>query len=217
MKKASPKTPVKSSTQNFTEIELVKDDIVVFSDNSCCLIIESGAVNFMLLSEEEQQAMIYSFAALLNSLSFPVQMSILSRKMDISSYIDYVDEKIKNQPDPVLSKRLVEYREFIRNIVTRNTILEKSFYFVLPFSPLEMGIKGGTSKGISKEYVLSRARAALYPKRDHLMRLLSKTGLGGKSLFEQEVVELFYNIYNPSVTGKKLAPIKNYTDIILTT
>jgi hypothetical protein len=57
----------------------------------------------------------------------------------------------------------------------------------------------------------------LYPKRDHLLRLLKKTGLGGRALFEQEIAELYYNLYNPSSTGRKLAPIKNYTDVVLST
>lgn len=216
MKKSKPTTGVKSTTQKFIEVAAIKDDVLMFSDYSCSLAIESGAVNFMLMAEEEQQAMVYSFAALLNSLSFPVQIAVLSRRMDISSYIDYVDEKIKNQTDPTLTKRLTDYREFIRNIVTKNTVLEKSFYFVIPFSPLELGVKGGTKKSFSQQYIISRAKASLYPKRDHLLRLLSKAGLPGKSIFEQELVELFYNIYNPSSTGKKLAPVKNYTDIILT-
>ena len=62
--------PVKSSTQKFTEVEAVKDDILMLQDYSCCVIIESGAVNFGLLAEEEQRAMIYAYASMLNSLSF---------------------------------------------------------------------------------------------------------------------------------------------------
>ncbi|MFQ5452473.1 MAG: hypothetical protein ACE5DQ_02835, partial [Candidatus Paceibacterota bacterium] len=98
----------------------------------------------------------------------------------------------------------------------RNTILEKSFYFVIPFSPLEMGLKGSQKRGLKKEYVLARAKTSLYPKRDHILRLLQKTGLKAKTLFDQEIAEIFYNLYNPSATGKKLAPVKSYTDIVST-
>lgn len=212
MKKTAP---VKSSTQKFTEIEAVKDDILMMQDYSCCVVIEAGAVNFGLLAEEEQRAMIYSYASLLNSLSFAVQIVILSKRMDISSYLDYLDQKVSSQHDKILHERIVEYQNFIKSIVKKNTILEKNFYFVVPFSHLEMGIKPGKGK-LNKEYVFTRAKTALYPKRDHLLRLLKKTGLGGKALYEQELAELFYNLYNPSATGAKLAPIKNYTDVILT-
>ena len=209
--------PVKSSTQNFVEIEAVKDDVLMLKDMSCCTIIESGTVNFGLLAEEEQQAMIYSYGSLLSSLSFAIQIVILSKKMDISSYLDYLDEKVVTQTDQIFNERLIEYREFIKNIVTKNTILEKNFYFIVPFSVLEMGLSNATKSRIKKEYVFARAKTALYPKRDHLLRLLKKTGLGGRALYEQEIVELYYNLYNPSSTGRKLAPVKNYTDIILTT
>lgn len=217
MTQKKPTAPVKSSTQNFVEIEAAKDDILMLKDLSCCTIIEAGAVNFGLLAEEEQQATIYSYGSLLSSLSFAIQIVILSKKMDISSYLDYLDEKVKSQTDSFLNSQLIEYREFIKNIVTKNTILEKNFYFVIPFSPLEMGVTAATKGKIRKEYVFARAKTALYPKRDHLLRLLKKTGLGGRVLFEQEIVELYYNLYNPSATGRKLAPVKNYTDIVLTT
>lgn len=210
-----PSSPVKSSTQDFTEIEAVRDDVLLMKDNSCSIIIKVGAINFGLLSEEEQRSLIYSFSSLLNSLSFPVQILILSRKMDISSYLDYIAEKINSQSSDMVRQRLVKYEEFIKNIIKKNTILEKSFYYVVPFSPLEMGVKASTKHSFDKEYVFSRAKISLYPKKDHLLRLLQKTGLGGTVLYEQDIVELFYNLYNPSATGRKLAPVKSYTDIVL--
>ena len=180
--------PVKSSTQKFTEIEAIKDDILMLQDYSCSVIIEAGAVNFGLLAEEEQGAMIYSYASLLNSLSFAVQICILSKRMDISQYLDFIDERVLLQKDPILSEKLADYQAFIKSIVKRNTILEKNFYFVVPFLPLEMGVSS-TQKKLDHEYVFTRAKTALYPKRDHLLRLLKKSGLGGKVLFEQEIAE----------------------------
>lgn len=213
MKKTAP---VKSSTQKFTEIEAVQDDVLMLQDNSCAVIVQAGAVNFGLLAEEEQQAMIYSYASLLNSLSFPVEIVIISKRMDISSYLDYLDQRILSQHDAILHERILEYQSFIKSIVKKNTILEKNFYFVIPFSPLELGLKGSSGRKLNHEYVFTRAKTSLYPKRDHLLRLLKKIGLGGKPLYEQEIAELFYNLYNPTANGAKLAPLKNYTDVILT-
>lgn len=208
--------PVKSSTQKFTEIEAVKDDILMLQDYSCCVIIEAGAVNFGLLAEEEQRAMIYSYASLLNSLSFSIQISVLSKQMDISSYLDYLEERVQAQKDPILHEKILEYQDFIKSIVKKNSILEKNFYFIVPFNRIELGIASNTKKKLNPEYVFTRAKTALYPKRDHLLRLLYKTGLGGKVLYEQEISELYYNLFNPTSTGSKLAPVKNYTDTILT-
>ena len=207
--------PIKSFTQNFIEIEDIKDDVFLLKDGSAGCVIEVGAVNYWLLSAEEQQSMIYAYGNLLNSLSFPVQVLILSKKMDISSYLDYLEGKINQQKNSLFQNLLQSYKEFIKNIVKKGSVLEKRFFFVIPFSPLELGLKGVTA-GLNKEYIFSRAQTSLYPKRDHLVRLIAKIGLRPKILFKQELVELFFNLYNPSATGKKLAPVESYTDVVLT-
>lgn len=210
-------SPVKASTQTFIEIEEIKDDILLMKDFSAAVVIEVGAVNFWLLSAEEQGSIIYAYAGLLNSLSFPVQVLILSNKMDVSSYLEYLEDKINKQKNELMVSRLVSYRDFVKNIIKKNTVLEKRFFFVVPFSPLELGMAGANIGGLNKEYVVARAKTSLYPKRDHLIRLLSKIGLRASSMQKQALVELFYNLYNPSATGRRLAPVESYTDVVLTT
>ena len=197
--------PIRSSTQDFTEIIAIQDDIVVLKDYSACTIIASGTTNFVLLSSEEQEGMITSYASLLNSLSFPIQIAIISKKMDIALYIKYLEKKISEQSNIERAKKLQEYKEFIQSVVKKNTILEKKFYFVIPFSPLELGVVGTRKQTISLPYLITRAKTSLYPKRDHLLRLLRRTGIDGKILYEQEIIELFYNLYNPLDQSRKLA------------
>jgi len=213
---SKPTSPVKASTQSFIEIEEIKDDIILMKDSSASTVIEVSAVNFWLLSTEEQTSMIYSYAELLNSLSFPVQIMIISKRMDISVYLDYLDEKINKVTVPLIKVRLTSYREFIKNIIKTNSVLEKRFFFVIPFSPLELGVAGASPGSLNKEYVISRAKTSLYPKRDNLIRLISKTGLKATILFNQELTELFYNLYNPSNTGRRLGPVESYTDVVMT-
>jgi len=215
--KNRPIVKPKASTQTFIEIEDIRDDILLLKDFSAVTVIEVGAVNFWLLSAEEQNSIIYTYAGLLNSLSFPVQILILSNKIDVSSYLDYLDDKINKQQNELIRNRMVSYQDFIKNIIKKNTVLEKRFFFVIPFSPLEMGVSGAHASGLNKEYVFTRAKTSLYPKRDHLIRLLSKIGLRASAMQKQELTELFYNLYNPSATGRRLAPIESYTDVVLTT
>lgn len=209
-----PTSPIKSSTQTFTEIEDIKDDILLLKDFSAAIVISVGAVNFWLLSAEEQSSIIYSYSSLLNSLSFPIQILIHSKKMDISSYLEYLDSVMAASKDDLMKTRLGSYKEFIKSIIKKNSVLEKKFYFVVPFSPLEIGL-AGTTGGLKKEYVIARAKTALYPKRDHLLRLLAKIGLRATVLQKQELTETFYNLYNPSATGRMLAPIDTYTDVVM--
>jgi len=211
-----PTSPVKASTQAFIEIEDIKDDILLLKDYSAAVVVEVGAVNFWLLSSEEQASMIYAYAGLLNSLSFPVQILIISKKMDISSYLEYLDTRIEKQQNDLMRTRLSSYREFVKTVVKKNSVLEKRFFFAVPFSPLELGISGANTGSLNKEYVISRAKISLYPKRDHLIRLLSKIGLRASVVEKQALTELFYNLYNPSATGRKIAPVESYTDVVST-
>jgi len=145
-----PTSPVKATTQQFIEIEEIQDDVVLLKDYSAVLVIEISAVNFWLLSSEEQMSIIYAYGSLLNSLSFPLQILILSKKMNISNYLDYLDQRIEKTKDEILKTRLKGYKEFIKNIVKKNTVLEKRFFFVIPFSPLELGISGVNTSSLKK-------------------------------------------------------------------
>lgn len=215
-KKKKPTSPIKASTQKFVEIDDIKDDVMIMQDKSAAVVIEVGAVNFFLLSQEEQQSLIYAYGGLLNSLSFPVEIVVMSKRMDISSYLEYVKGKIAVTQNEVIRQRLEAYQKFIKNVVQKNTVLEKRFFFVIPFSPLELGAKGLNVNKINKEYLVSRAKTALYPKRDHLLRLLGKLGLKTTVMGAQEMTELYYNLYNPSATGKQLAPVDTYLDTVVT-
>jgi hypothetical protein len=215
MTTTKPTSPIKASTQSFIEIEEIRDDIVLMKDFSAAAVVEVGAVNFWLLSMEEQSSMIYAYAELLNSLSFPIQILIVSKKIDISTYLDYIDNKINKQTVEILKKRMIKYRDFIKDVIKINIVMEKRFFFVVPFSPLEMGISGTNPGSLNKEYVFTRAKTALYPKRDNLLRLIMKIGLKGDILRRQELTELYYNLYNPSATGRRLAPIESYTDVVM--
>lgn len=199
-------SPIRSSTQDFIEIEDVVDDLAINIDGSVALVIETSAVNFGLLSEEEQDAIVYAYAAFLNSLSFPIQILIVSRKMNISSYLDLIAREQERQQSPKLRTQIGKYYEFIMGVVKENRVLEKKFYIVIPFSPLELGAKGafplfGTKKKklpFPKEYILERAKTALFPKRDHILRQLTRTGIRGQQLTTPQLIELFYSLYNSS-------------------
>ena len=88
--------------------------------------------------------------------------------------------------------------------------MEKRFYCVIPFSPLELGIGAAAKQNFNKEYVFSRAKVALYPKRDHLLRLLSKMGLASGVVQSEGLTTLFYHLFNPSLSDQRLNNVKNY-------
>lgn len=209
--------PIKGTTQDFTEIADIKDGLVLLSDGSACLVIETTATNFGLLSEKEQEALIFAYAGLLNSLTFPLQIMIRSRRKDISAYLRLLDEAVFKQPKPELKDRILRYKSFVAKTVQNSNVLDKKFYLVIPFSALELGVKSLASglvkkKGLPfpKEYIFNKAKTSLLPKADHLLRLLNRLGLHGQQLTTQKLIELFHHIYNPETAGQKPEEQQNY-------
>lgn len=215
---------IKASTQEHLNIEDVRDDIVILKDGSCCLVLQTTAVNFNLLSEAEQDATIYAYAGLLNSLSFPIQIFIRSQKKDISSYLLLLRKQENKQKSSVLKKWIKQYQKFIEKTVKENEVLDKDFYLIIPFSLLELGISQALKKGFAKgksqlplpkEQILERAKTNLYPKRDHLIKQFNRLGLQAAQLTTKELIQLFFNIYNPESGSQKLSPAPEYSTFLV--
>lgn len=199
-----PIIPIRSSTQAFTEIEAVDQDIVIFSDGSAAVVIKTTAVNFGLLSEAEQETIITAYAGLLNSLSFPIQILVRTQRKDITAYLGLLEDQEAKQKNPKLAKSIHGYRQFVADTVKEKEVLDKNFYIIIPFSRLELGptpavLFGGKKQGLPYPiaYVFERATTVLSPKRDHIIRLLGRLGLHAAQLTSEQIVKLFFSIYNP--------------------
>ncbi len=199
-----PIVPIRSTTQIFTEIEDVDRDLVMFADGSCAMVLTSTAVNFGLLSEKEQEALIFAYAGLLNSLSFPIQILIRTQHKDISSYLELLEEQEKKQQNPKLANSIKNYRQFVADTVKEKEVLDKKFYFIIPFSALELGAStkvlfGGKKRGLpyEKSYIWEKANMILSPKRDQIIRLLHRLGLQATQLTTKRLLRLFFQTYNP--------------------
>lgn len=195
----------KASTQEHLDVDDIIDDLVILKTGWVALVMSTTAVNFDLLSEAEQDATIYAFGAFLNSLSFPLEILIRSKKADITSYFQSLEEAEAAQPNPDLKLQIQKYKDFIQSTVQQKTVLDKKFYLIINFSPLETGLKGlggkKQSTPKSKSQLLTDAKTALMPKRDHIIKQTSRLGLTTRQLTTQELIELFYDIYNPAPTG----------------
>lgn len=177
---------------------------MLLKDGTVALVLQTGAVNFGLLSEREQLAIIASFGQMLNSLSFPIQIVISSKKLDISSYIRLLDDAQLKQGNALLSEMIARYRLFVQQIVKENEVLDKRFYVVVDVSPLELGL------GFKSEAeLIKRSKNILLPRRDQLIRQLQRIGLKGSQLNNKQLFELFFEIYNrPLKEVEKKAEIK---------
>jgi hypothetical protein len=209
-----PDKPIVSTTQAHLPIADITNDIVIYKDGGAALVMESTSLNFGLLSEKEQSAVIAAYAAMINSLTFSVQIVVLTQRKDISAYLNFLDEQAKNIKQPLLSKLMQEYRGFITESVKKKNVLGKRFFVVLYLSPLELGIaksvasitRRGGPLPFAKTYVIKKAKITLYPRRDHLIRQAGRLGIKFKQLLTNDLIELYHAVYNPQRPAVKKEP-----------
>jgi hypothetical protein len=198
-----------SSTQDHLEVKTIVDDLVITRSGSVAIVIQTNAINFDLLAEYEQDSKIYAFAGLLNSLNFHIQILIRTRRVDISNYIDYLKGQDQTHMSSGLKDMLKIYTQFVQNLIVENNVLDKNFFIVIPFNPaaplpgasLFDAKKTKTEQeaqiAMKQEQLLEKAKIFLYPKRDHVIKQLSRMGLMGHQLTSQELITEFYTTYNP--------------------
>jgi len=193
-----------SPTQKHLSIADITDNIILLKDGGGALVIQVSAVNFGLLSEREQLAIISTFAQMLNSLSFSIQILIFSERLNINSYLTLLDKAQKLQNNPLLSKLMTNYKQFIQNTIKENDVLDKKFYIIIPLYQLELGLTP------SRQVLQQKIKTVLLPRRDQVVKQLSRVGLKANQLTTKELIELFYDIYNgqfeENIAPKPISP-----------
>lgn len=204
-------------TQQFIEITGTKNGVVLLKNGGLRQILMVSGINFDLKSEEEQEAIIYSYQNFLNSLNFSIQIFIHSRKINIDGYIENLGKAEASETNPLLKTQIAEYREFIRSFTSENAIMNKSFFVVVPYDPVKLtatgskGFLGGLlgSKHQSEaakaedEKTLMQHLGQLTQRTEQIMSGLNQMGLRAVALNDDESIELFYNLYNPEAVEKK--------------
>lgn len=180
------------STQKFTEIEDIHDDVVIFSGGNACLVVEVQSTNFSLLSSDEQHSKIAAYASFLNSLSFPIQIVIRNKKVDVSSYLKLLKQEAQKTANEKLAAHIWLYRDFVEKLIKMNTVLDKKFYIIIAYTSLEKGPTGV----FHRDDFATAAKSALHTKADPLLNELSRLSLHAKVLEKESLIKLFYDIYN---------------------
>jgi len=227
-----PNPEIKATTQEHLDIEDIRDDFVVLKNGGVTAVLSTTAVNFALLSEMEQDALISAFSMLLNSISYPIQIVIRSKRVDISKYLDKVVQVERNLNDPLLKKQAQSYRKYIQEVIKVNEVLDKRFYVVIPSSETTQFQELGTTPfdwvgrlfgmhtkriKVDPNQAIARAKADLQPKIDHVVSAFNRLGVKARRLTTQELVELYFEIYNPDTaqTQKIKTSVDDYKTAIV--
>lgn len=209
--------PVSSPTQLFVPIKEIKDGVIILPSGELRAILIASSVNLSLKSQDEQQAILFQFQNYLNSLDFETQIVVQSRRLDIRPYINLLENRAKSVLGDLLKTQIKEYIEFIKTFTDSTNIMTKSFFVIVPYlapltktgSPLEL-IKSKNRPIQSAEDIASfeENRSQLEQRISTVEQGLTRIGVRTARLGTEEIIELFYKLFNPGETEKPIMPTK---------
>ena len=193
----------KKTTQELLEIDQIREGVILLKNKSLRGVLMVSSLNFALKSEEEQNATIYQFQSFLNSLDFPCQIVVQSRRLNITGYIEKLKDLEKNQENELLKIQTTSYREFIESMIKEGVIMTKNFFVVVPFTLFE--VQGTSPSAFVKkpgvpaltEDEFQRCKTQLWQRMEFLAMGLRRCGLQAIPLTTPELIELFWGLYHP--------------------
>lgn len=200
-------------SQEFVPIREVREGVLVLKDGSMRAVVLASSINFALKSIEEQESVIYQFQNFLNSLDFTVQIYIQSRKLDIRPYIALLDDRLKAQNNDLMKIQITEYINFIKGLTEISSIMTKSFFVVIPYNGQSQEKKLGSllqkrdaeREEKAKDDAFEEVKSQIEQRVSVVEQGLARCGVKVARLGSEELVELFYRIFNPGDAEK---PIK---------
>lgn len=202
------------ATQEFVPIKEVRDGIIMLKNGELRAVVLANSINLSLKSSDEQKATILQFQSFLNTLDFPIQMTVQSRKLDIRPYLLLLENRMKVQTEPLLKLQTKEYIDFIRNFTESVSIMTKNFFIVVPYTQLafktDNKISGIFNKKSQKEALIEEQmdfeekRSQLEERVSVIQQGLNRCGIKSAQLGTEEVIELFYKVFNPGELEGKI-------------
>jgi len=210
------------SSQSLISVNQIKRGVVILKNGSLRSVLEVQGINLDLKSEDEQNSILASWRGLLNHLDFSLEIVVHSRRINIASYLDFLQERIDKEKNDLLKLQGSDYHGFLRGLITENNIMKKKFYVVIPYDPIVIAPKTILSQTVSSfKSILnlthqSFSKAVFIPaeqfnryqqqlmiRQNNLVSSLARIGLLSRPLITKELIELFYNLYNPETFEKE--------------
>ena len=201
------------STQENVSVAGIKDGVVILKNGQYRIILSVSAVNFDLKSEQEQNSIIFNYQSFLNSLHFPIEIVISSKKLDLTPYLNKIKKLSGDQKNELLKIQTEDYIDFVSQLINMANIMKKSFYVTVSYQPLTVSGGGIFDKLFKKnssdnqlrvsEEEFNKYAGELRQRASTAAQGLGSIGLHCRQLTTQEIIELLYGIYNPEVAGKE--------------
>jgi hypothetical protein len=203
-----------ASTQHYLNIADIQSDTLVLKNGELRQIVEITALNFALKSEAEQSAIIYQYQAFLNSLQFPVQILVQSRRLDLSTYVSDLQARIAQTNSQLMKIQIADYIDFISRLITLGSIMEKHFYVVVPYSATAQTGKNMLTRIFKRDGTqltpkeMNDGRAKIADRVNIIRSGLGSIGLTSRVLTNDEIIRVLYSTYNP-IEADEITPKPN--------
>jgi len=209
----------KFSTLAFVEVAEIRDSVIVLREGQYRAIIGVSSANFALKSTQEQEIIIGSFQGVLNSIDFPIQILVQSRRLDLNPYIERLQTLEDKQQNDLLRVKMQEYIEYIKQMSREVNIMDKNFYIIVGFEAvtLKQGVFGRFLRSLNPTRVIKQKQEEFIKNRKLLMtrieQVASRMGsldLKTSLLNTEQLITLLYNSYNPdTVESIRLGDVSN--------
>lgn len=197
------------ATQNYLPIAEIKDGVAILKDGTIRSVLLVSSLNFSLKSEDEQNAIISAYVGFLNSIDFPLQIAVQSRRLQIKPYLDKLRQMERGQSNELLRIQTADYRAFVEELVQIGQIMTKRYYVIVPYDPISnkrksfwIRFKEVLKPALSvrlKEERFQQRKADLDMRVRQIVSGLASAGLTAVQLDTQALIELYYNSYNPDI------------------
>ena len=211
-----------NSTQEHLPIAGIQDGVIIMSDGSVRAVVKVDPVNFELKSEQEQNGIIYAYQSFLNSLEYPIEIVVQSKKLDLERYLIKLQAKLKDMDNELLRLQTEDYIDFIRRLISVANIMSKKFYVVVKYAAIDKPssiarfssiFHKAPTGPILDQALFERYRAEVTNRASSIGGGLTRLGVRVSVLDTQALIELFYSTYNPDIAAEeRLAGISSITE-----
>lgn len=217
------------STQRYLPFSWIKENIIIMKDNSVRMVLKCSTINFLLKNSEEQDSIIISFQRFLNSIDFPIQIIVRSKKLDIDTYLNNLNSKALKQENQLLQNQTYEYIAYLKKLIEVAQIMKKEFYIVVPFdSEWNKSVKDKSYFGIFSDFwksitqnqellnLKSQLRNFVNNKKEVSKRVnviktwLENIWIRAEALTKNELFKFLSDYYNPRMDS--LNTVSNIDD-----
>lgn len=207
------------NTETMLPISEIRNSTLILKDGGIRAILKVTGLNVDLKNYDEQQIILEQYKRFLNGLQFPIQILVRNTYLDLTNYINYMNQNVGNIDHPILKKQGEEYVNFLQEIDSQQwLIFVKEFYIIVPYYGNEddnneinkarrkkflnvLEAKDSVERIVGRYRQYLKGEKMLETRCNILMEWLNSIGIPTEKLEVSDIISLLFRCYNPTLHG----------------